>query len=504
MRTIPPTSAPGSAATNVRTRKASELGCALDVNLDTGAGLKGTATDDTALLNIFLATASASSPIVLIMDGAALITGLRIAYTGYTTIQGQGESTGFFLAQASNNDGIHNRPPNYANDPGPPVPPRHAQHVALLNFRLNGNRGDGHTGNSTQGTHGSPWLFGINLLDMEHITIDRVTVFHASTYAIRLSNVGNVTITGCRLAAFSPAELVGPTNTDGIHINGPANDITIRHCYFRTGDDGIALNAPEGHGGSIVRVSASDCVFDGSQLMMRFYAGSRSAAIVSDVTVERFSGTANVFCFIFGLEDTGPLTVPRALRNIVIRDCQVSAAALAYVQDNIRELTFDNVQWTGTGAQYGMVSTAHHALSIDTLTLKDCTVVRSAHTLGCTCVLDLLGQGSGNLPVKLARLVIDGLACSSKDFPLQALILMSAGSHINTVDVEAVNPAGIPRLVLPSQWDQITTVQGPGLLKSGWAIPDGKTAHGVAYLSHETDLASVMLDGKPHTLLHRG
>ena len=33
----------------------------------------------------------------------------------------------------------------------------------------------------------------------------------------------------------------GP-NTDGLHFEGPANDIAITGCEFGTGDDAIALN----------------------------------------------------------------------------------------------------------------------------------------------------------------------------------------------------------------------------------------------------------------------
>ncbi len=485
--------------------KASELGCALDVNLDTGASFAGAATDDTALLNAFLATASATNPIVLVIDGAALIKGLRLSPAGYTTIQGAGEATGFFMAQGANNDGIHNRPAGYVNDPGPPVPYRRAQHVSLLNFRLNGNRGDGHTGNSTNGSaHGAPWLFGINLMDMEQITIDQVTVFHAPTYSMRLSNVGHATITRCRLAPFGPAEAVQWTNTDGIHVNGPSNDITIRDCYFRTGDDGIALNAPEGHSGDIVRVSASNCYFDGCQVMMRFYSGSRVAALVSDVTVERFTGTANVVCFMFGLDDAGVLTVPQALRNIVIRDSQVTGSTVGFLQDNLRELTLENVAWTGTGTQYGMLTSAHHALAIGTITLKNCTIERTGASHGALCVLDMRGIALGEYPVHMGRLVIDGLQCSNNSLPMESLVLMSAGSRIGTIDVEAANARGIPRIVPDSQWPQVGFVAGAGLLHSGWSVPDGKARDGVAYLSDEAQIASVNLNGNAHTLLHSG
>ena len=510
--TVPPVSAGV-------TKKASELGCALDVDLETGTALTpagktaavtaGAPTDDTALLNAFLATASAGNPIVMIMDWAALITGLRLSPAGFTTIQGSGDDTGFFLKTGSNNDGIHNRPAGYVTDPGPPAPSRVAQQVRLLNFRLNGNRGNGRTGNSTTGDpHGSPWLFGINLMDMEQVTIDQVTVFHAPTYGIRLSNVGHAQLTRCRLTPFSPNEIVLPTNTDGIHVNGPANDIAISGCYFRTGDDGIALNAPEGHSGNIERVTASDCVFDQSELMMRIYAGSRSNLYVSDVTASGFTGTCNVLCFIFGLEDRGALTMQDAVRNVLIHNCQVTGPYLAFLQDNIQSVTFRDVTWTGTNLPYGMVATANHAVTIDALTLMECTIRRTPDGSGAVCVVDLRGLYAGELPAQLNQLTIDGLTCldsaGAKTASLESLVMMSKGSQVALIDVETVDARKISRIVPDKEWSQVLKVTGPGLLHSGWSVPDGKVAQGTPYRSDETQLATVHRDGVPHTLIGDG
>ena len=490
----------------VVTKKASELGCALNVNLDTGAGLAGAATDDTALLNAFLATASAGNPIVLVMDGAALITGLALSPAGFTTIQGSGEATGFFMKGGSNNDGIANRPPGYVIDPGPPAPARVCQQVRLLDFRLNGNRGDGHSGNSTSGdAHGSPWLFGINLMDMEQVTIDQVTVYHAPTYGIRLSNVGHASVTRCRLTPFGPDETVLPNNTDGIHVSGPGNDLAISGCYFRTGDDAIALNAPEGHSGSIARVTASDCVFDGCQLMMRIYAGSRSPLMVTDVTASGFTGTARVLCFIFGLEDRGSLIALDAVQNVLIHNCQVTGPYFAFIQDNLRELTLRDIEWTGTDAPYGMVATANHQVTIDSLTMTECTIRRTAAGSGAVCVVDLRGLFSGELPTQVNTLTVDGLTCLDavgvKTAALKALVLMSKGSQVNLVDVEVVDGRKIAALVPDDEWSQVLKVTGPGLLRSGWSVPDGKVAMGTPYRSDETQLATVHRDGVPHTLL---
>jgi hypothetical protein len=96
----------------------------------------GHATDDAPRINAAMAGASASHPITLIIDGSALISGLFLPAGGHWSIAGLGCGTGFFIKSGTNNDGIHNSPPDAAVpfDPGPPVPPR-GMNVSLSTSR---------------------------------------------------------------------------------------------------------------------------------------------------------------------------------------------------------------------------------------------------------------------------------------------------------------------------------------------------------------------------------
>ncbi len=116
----PPVPVPGM--TYIR---ASEIGCALDCNLKNGRNkyTGGAATDDGPRINSAMAGATADNPITLIIDGSALISGLFLPAGGYWNIAGPGCGTGFFAKTGTNNDGIHNGPPNAAVPfgPGPPA-----------------------------------------------------------------------------------------------------------------------------------------------------------------------------------------------------------------------------------------------------------------------------------------------------------------------------------------------------------------------------------------------
>ena len=67
------------------------------------------------------------------------------------------------------------------------------------------------------------WYFGINLMNLNNITLENLGIVNTPAYHIRLSNVGNVTVTGCTLYSHGPS-------TDGVHFDGPANDVVISNC----------------------------------------------------------------------------------------------------------------------------------------------------------------------------------------------------------------------------------------------------------------------------------
>src|SRR5581483_6642686 len=337
----PPAPVPGM--TYIR---ASEIGCALDCDLHNGRNkyTGGSATDDGPRINAAMAAATADSPITLIIDGSALVSGLFLPQGGHWNIAGLGCGTGFFVKSGTNNDGIHNGPPNAAipSDPGPPSPAR-GSNVSLSNFTLNGNQGNGHNGNSTAGLRqGSKqvWYFGINLMDLDNISMEKVVVVNTPAYHVRLSNVGNVRISGCVMQSRG-------FSTDGIHFDGPANDIAISGCHFSTGDDSIALNCPEGHSGNISRVTVSDCTFNGISLMRLYTTNGGAKFTIDNVDVRNCSGSASEATFLIGLTSG---SLPDSVKSLTVSDCNFTGPAVLGIAENFGEITLKNVTFNPSRA----------------------------------------------------------------------------------------------------------------------------------------------------------
>jgi hypothetical protein len=497
----PPTPVPGM--TYIR---ASEIGCALDCDLRNGRNkyIGGAATDDGPRINAAMAEATAEKPITLIIDGSALISGLFPPAGGNWSIAGLGCGTGFFVKTGTNNDGIHNGPPSAAVpfDPGPPVPARGSK-ISLSNFTLNGNQGNGHNGNSTSGLRlGSKEAFycGINLMNLNNITIEKVVLVNTPAYHIRLSNVGSVTVSGCVMKSHG-------VGTDGIHFDGPANDITISNCDFTTGDDSIALNCPEGYSGDISRVAVSNCTFN-SWSLMRLYTvnwGTNKFKINS-VSVSNCNGRLVEAPFLIGLAGGSNAN---SIDNLTIADCTLTAPTILGVAENFGNISLKNVTlnpsvsnvvWVPPPSNrvcaflrpsplYGNISFVGSNLSFE-----NCRICRSGSMSIAAVILDNDST--------ISNIAFNGFGVQDLGPPAAVPSLVGIGSGaIGELVLNAVISSNINAPVSGNGFSSVGSVSGTGVLATGWEFPDAVMADGVPYISASSGLPSIKVNGvvEPYT-----
>ncbi|WP_188552577.1 glycosyl hydrolase family 28 protein [Edaphobacter dinghuensis] len=469
--------------------RASEIGCALDCNLENGRHkyTGGVATDDGPRINAAMAAASANHPITLIIDGSALISGLFLPAGGYWGIAGLGCGTGFFVKEGTNNDGIHNGLPNanVPSDPGPPAPAR-GMNVSLSNFTLNGNQGNGLNGDSTskvrQGS-ANLWYFGINLMNLDNISLNNVVVVNTPAYQIRLSNVGHVTATGCVMRSFG-------VNTDGLHFDGPANDITISGCDFTTGDDAIAFNAPEGYSGNISRVAVTDCTFN-SFSMMRLYTANGSPQLsVDTVSVSNCKGTFSEAVFNIGFQASG--SYPNPVTGLTVSNCILTAPVVFAVTENFGSIQLNNVTYIPIKGDQPCAILAPslfyrakiHGLS---LTLNNCVIYRLS---GIEVAAVILGDGSA-----IDNLSFNGFALQDGGSYSPALALINVGlGSIGQLVLNSVNGENIEVPIVMDRFASVGSISGSGVLATGWKFADSMMANGVPYLSANSNQPSIKVE----------
>ena len=487
-----PPPSPQSGMTYIR---ASEIGCALDCDLRNGRNkyTGGAATDDAARINAAMAAASATNPITLIIDGSASISGLFLPAGGNWHIAGLGCGTGFFVKTGSNNDGIHNGPPDAGapSDPGPPAPAR-SQNVSLKNFTVNGNQGTGRQGDSTTGKQQGAidrWYCGINLMNLDNILLERVVVVNTPSYHVRFSNVGNVTVSGCVLKSRGPS-------TDGLHFDGPVNDITIDDCDFTTDDDSIALNCPEGYSGDISRVAVSNCTFSGLSLM-RLYTtnGSPAKFSIDAVTVSNCRGRASEAAFLLGVTNG---SAANSIASLSISDCVFQGPAVIGVAENFGSIVLKKVSFVPSASTLGWVEPQpNHICAFvrpsplyggvtsvgSSLAFENCRIYRNGTIEALALILEHDSV--------IQTLVFNGFSVEGAVPEL----LDIGGGEIQKFVIHSIDSSRIAAPVSPGGFSGVGLVSGTGVLATGWEFPDAVMADGVAYVSANSGLPSIKHEG---------
>ncbi len=261
----------------------------LDSNVQTGGG-----TDVTEKLQEVLDRAPSEGGVHLIMDGAALVHGLKVHSN--TTIECLNSECGFFMADYANRPIIS----NYNWD---------FEEITTRNVKLTGGT---YNHNCTRQAHDVPSveypypeskkenlyasnhaIFLMEFYGMENLNIKNVTFKNQRTYAFILGNFKNVIIED---SSIDMAEHVHPSNQDGLHFHGPGRFLTIRNIRGVTGDDFINLAPDELDGESdITDVLIDGITFDNVCQGIRML--SRKNGRLDRVTVRNVTGTYRTFAF---------------------------------------------------------------------------------------------------------------------------------------------------------------------------------------------------------------
>jgi hypothetical protein len=445
--------------------KASSIaGVVLDCDLSTGAKIGGgTATDNTAALNAVLATASATNPIKLILDGPTAVSGLVIAAAGYTTIEGIGWQSGIWIISGSNADPINNGK-ILSFDPAT-TPPAQGQFVSLKNFMINGNRGNGTTGNSTsgqpQGVSGTYWYCNINLANLNGVRIENMYLYDSAAYEIRLNNCSDFVVANCNI--YNP-NTTPTANQDGIHIDGPASDGFIRgnRINNNNSDDAIALNASEGYSGLIDRITISDNTFDNVPNALRVYGGTTGSATGTVGTV--------IFRGNIGACTNQVITIGNGLgtpveccgRELIFSQNSFTTGNSPYfiiLSGSIGNLTLTDCVWNSpiaTSSQF----LYSEGVTISSLTLNNCSIHRT--TAGNSTGTVLLSSVAAS---SISRMTINGFQVTDEQGQTYAAIpklLAMANLTIAALYIAALDYTNIAELA--DSYSGITSLQGPGVV----------------------------------------
>lgn len=267
---------------------ASEI-AVLDSNVHTGGG-----TDITEKLQEVLDLAPECGGVHLIVDGAALIRGLKLHSN--TVIECVNDDCGFFMADHTNRPLLTNA--DWA------LKGKGNKNITILGGTYNHN--------CTKQDHDVPAseypnpegeltpqyadihrIYLMEFYGVENFRLDGVTFKNQRTYTFTMGNFKNVLIEN---TCIDMAEHVHPSNQDGYHFFGPGRFLTMRNLRGCTGDDFINFTPDEMDGKS----NMTDILVDGiffDDVCQGIRMLSREDGLLDRVTIKNVTGTYRTFGF---------------------------------------------------------------------------------------------------------------------------------------------------------------------------------------------------------------
>jgi len=261
----------------------------LDSNVYTGGG-----TDDTEVLQSLLDKALEWGRLKLILDGAALVRGLKVHSN--TTIECMNKGCGLYLADNANNALLTNSNHSYEE--------RFTKNVTLIGGTYNHNclhqehdvPVESAETNVVEGAESEVphrWVLAMEFVGIENLTVRDVTVRDQRTFAFTVGNFKHVTIEN---TFFELINEIPMGNQDGFHFWGPGQFLTMRNIGGKTEDDFMNIGPDERDGVSSITDVYIDGVFvDHAWQAIRLL--SKGTGLLDRVTIRNVTGTYSDYGF---------------------------------------------------------------------------------------------------------------------------------------------------------------------------------------------------------------
>lgn len=317
----------------------------LDSDVYTGGG-----TDDTAALQAILDKAPEWGGLRLIMDGAALVKGLKLHSN--TTIECMNKCCGFYLADNSDCAVITNYNWNYKQI--------ETKNISLIGGTYNHNclnqAHDVETdevtfiGDSKQEAKKRHYTVSVEFYGIENLNVRDLTVRDQRTFAFTVGCFKNVNVENTYVELINE---IPWGNQDGFHFWGPGQYLTMRNIGGKTEDDFMNIGPDERDGVSDI----TDVLVDGVMLKDAWQGIrllSRGTGRLDRVTIRNVTGTYHSLGFYINpwfidekMGNFGSIT----FENINLKPLRHVLADLGYenppflfsIGGDIENLTFKNI-----------------------------------------------------------------------------------------------------------------------------------------------------------------
>jgi hypothetical protein len=336
---------------------ASQSGAQMDCIVAIEMGTPGTlapgwsgsnCTDNTAVLNSYLVSVCATYTNILFeVDGGSILTSTLLKPHGCNVnFQGTDEfGSGFVMTSGDNYTVLCDAPTSTVCKQGESAgtPPSQSGTLEVSNLTINGAR--------AAQDNCSIGCFGIYADSDIRVDLDHVNLYDTRAFAYYSSNIGWQQLVNGRIT--EPNLL---SNQDGLHPSGPNGGGVISNWYIKSGDDSIAINAPESWGGNTGPFTISGVVEDGSLSFLRAYGHPSSGTdrTVGPLMISNVTGTVAEGAFQLCGFNSGS-TTPDQIQPIHAANVYLSSTAnstggaragMLEVCEPVGEFYLANSSWT--------------------------------------------------------------------------------------------------------------------------------------------------------------
>ncbi len=318
----------------------------LDSDVYTGGG-----TDQTEILQSLLDKAVEWGQLRLVMDGAALISGIKVHSN--TTIECMNKGCGFYLNDNCNCAIITNADADFDKI--------RTRNISLIGGTYNHNclHQAHHVEYMEKDENGDEkqiikWSLAIEFYGIENLNVKDLTVRDQRTFAFTVGNFRHVNVEN---TYFELVNEIPEGNQDGFHFWGPGQFLTMRNIGGKTEDDFMNIGPDERDGVSSITDVLIDGVFlDHAWQGIRLL--SRGTGLLDRVTIRNVTGTYNAYGFYINpwvtddkLGNYGNITFEnidlRPEKEILIPNYYIKSnpAFLFSIGGDFESLTFRNISW---------------------------------------------------------------------------------------------------------------------------------------------------------------
>lgn len=318
----------------------------LDSDVYTGGG-----TDETELLQSLLDKATEWGQLRFVMDGAALVSGLKVHSN--TTIECMNKRCGFYLKDGSNCAIVTNYNASYDEIK--------TRNITLIGGTYNHNclHQEHHINYVEENDDGvevnaSTWTIAIEFYGIENLNVRDLTVRDQRTFAFTIGNFRHVNVENTYIELMNE---IPEGNQDGFHFWGPGQFLTMRNIGGKTEDDFMNIGPDERDGVSSITDVLIDGVFlDHAWQGIRLL--SRGTGLLDRVTIKNVTGTYNAYGFYINpwfvdktMGNFGNITFEnidlRPEKDILIPNYYIKSnpAFLFSIGGDMESLTFRNINW---------------------------------------------------------------------------------------------------------------------------------------------------------------